>query len=72
MIAQRYQDLDCWQLSNDLKIVCTPSLQAAGSKDFEFCDQIRRSHGRAANYSEGSVVSGRRNSLDTSSSRVPR
>ena len=44
MIAQRYEDLDCWQLSNELKqrvyaFIATPP----ASKDFEFCDQIRDS-----------------------------
>jgi four helix bundle protein len=44
MIAHRYEDLDCWQLSNELKqrvyaFIATPP----ASKDFEFCDQIRDS-----------------------------
>jgi four helix bundle protein len=44
MIAQRYQDLDCWQLSNDLKLrVYAFIAKSPASKDFEFCDQIRRS-----------------------------
>ena len=44
MIARRYQDLDCWQLSNDLKQrVYAFIAQQPASKDFEFCDQIRRS-----------------------------
>jgi four helix bundle protein len=44
MIARRYQDLDCWQLSNDLKQrVYAFIAKPPASKDFEFCDQIRRS-----------------------------
>jgi len=44
MIAQRYQDLDCWQLSNDLKQhVYAFIAKPPASKDLEFCDQIRRS-----------------------------
>jgi four helix bundle protein len=44
MIAQRYQDLDCWQLSNELKRrVYAFIAEPPASKDFEFCDQIRRS-----------------------------
>jgi len=42
MIAQRYQDLDCWQLSNDLKLrVYAFIAKPPASKDFGFCDQIR-------------------------------
>ena len=37
MIAQRYQDLDCWQLSNDLKLrVYAFIAKPPASKDFEF------------------------------------
>ena len=44
MIAQRYQDLDCWQLSNDLKLrVYAFIAKPPASKDLEFSDQIRRS-----------------------------
>jgi four helix bundle protein len=44
MIARRYQDLDCWQLSNNLKrLVYAFIAKPPASKDFEFCDQIRRS-----------------------------
>jgi four helix bundle protein len=44
MIAQRYQDLDCWQLSNDLKMRVYAFLaKPPASRDSEFCDQIRRS-----------------------------
>jgi len=44
MIAQRYQDLDCWQLSNDLKLrVYAFIATLPASRDLEFCDQIRRS-----------------------------
>jgi four helix bundle protein len=44
MIAQRYQDLDCWQLSNELKQRVYAFIAAPpASKDFEFCDQIRGS-----------------------------
>src|SRR5476649_1451920 len=44
MVARRYQDLFCWQLSSELKrrvyafIAMPPT-----SKDFEFCKQIRGS-----------------------------
>jgi four helix bundle protein len=42
MIARRYQDLDCWQLSNALKRrVYAFIATAPASKDFEFCNQIR-------------------------------
>jgi four helix bundle protein len=55
MIAQRYQDLDCWQLSNDLKLrVYALIAKPPASKDFEFCDQIRRSaRGAPRTISEG-------------------
>ena len=55
MIAQRYQDLDCWQLSNDLKLrVYAFIAKPPASKDFEFCDQIRRSaRGAPRTISEG-------------------
>jgi four helix bundle protein len=44
MIAQRYQDLDCWQLSNELKLrVYAFIARPPVSNDFEFCNQIRRS-----------------------------
>jgi four helix bundle protein len=55
MIAQRYQDLDCWQLSNELKQrVYAFIAKPPASKDFEFCDQIRRSaRGAPRTISEG-------------------
>jgi four helix bundle protein len=55
MIAQRYQDLDCWQLSNDLKLrVYAFIAKPPASNDFEFCDQIRRSvRGAPRTISEG-------------------
>jgi len=44
MVAQRYQDLDCWQLSNELKLqVYAFIAKPPASRDLEFCDQIRRS-----------------------------
>jgi four helix bundle protein len=44
VIARRYQDLDCWQLSNDLKRrVYAFIATAPASRDFEFCNQIRGS-----------------------------
>lgn len=44
MIARRYQDLVCWQLSNDLKRrVYAFTAKMPASKDFEFCKQIRGS-----------------------------
>jgi four helix bundle protein len=44
MTAQRYEELDCWQLSNALKLrVYAFIANPPASKDFEFCDQIRRS-----------------------------
>jgi four helix bundle protein len=44
MVAYRYQDLDCWQLSNTLKLrVYALIAKPPAARDFEFCDQIRRS-----------------------------
>jgi four helix bundle protein len=44
MVARRYQDLDCWQLSNELKrrVYAFIALRPA-SLDFKFCNQIRDS-----------------------------
>lgn len=44
MIARRYRDLVCWQLSNELKRrVYAFTAKAPASKDFDFCKQIRGS-----------------------------
>ena len=55
MSAKRYEDLACWQLSNDLKLkiyAFTDKLPAA--KDVRFCDQIRDSARSASrNIAEG-------------------
>ena len=55
MGAKRYEDLVCWQLSNDLKLriyAITDALPAA--KDFRYCDQIRESARSApSNIAEG-------------------
>ena len=40
MIAQRYQDLDCWQLSNELKQRVYAFIASRRIERFEFCDQI--------------------------------
>jgi four helix bundle protein len=44
MAARRYQDLDCWQLSNELKRrVYTFIALRPASLDLKFCNQIRDS-----------------------------
>ena len=55
MVAQRYQELDCWQLSNDFKRrVYAFIAKPPASKDFEFCKQIRGSaRGAPRTISEG-------------------
>ena len=43
MVARRYQDLECWQLSTELKRrVYAFIARPAAASDFEFCNQIRR------------------------------
>jgi four helix bundle protein len=53
--ARRYQDLDCWRLSNDLKrrvYAFTAALPA--SRDVRYCDQIRSAARSApSNIAEG-------------------
>ena len=44
MIARRYEDLEVWQLANQLKLeVYELITEGPASKDFEFRDQIRNS-----------------------------
>jgi len=44
MTVERYEDLDCWKLSNELKQrVYAFIARSPAAKDFEFCAQIRRS-----------------------------
>jgi 23S rRNA-intervening sequence protein len=44
VVARRYLELDCWQLSNELKLrVYAFIANPPASRDFEFRDQIRRS-----------------------------
>jgi four helix bundle protein len=55
MVARSFQELDCWQLANELKVsvyLLTDSGPAA--RDFDFRDQIRESAASApSNIAEG-------------------
>jgi four helix bundle protein len=55
MCAQRYENLDIWQLADELKEKTYELIDnTAARKDFAFCDQLRRSVSSAtANISEG-------------------
>ena len=55
MAATRYEDLEAWQLSNDLKKRVYELIATSGVKrDAEFADQIRRSASSGpANIAEG-------------------
>ena len=55
MVARRYEDLEVWQLSNELKKgVYTLIATTAAKHDGKFCDQIRGSASSApANIAEG-------------------
>jgi four helix bundle protein len=55
MVARRYDELECWQLANELKLkVYALTARSNVRKDLEFCQQIRGS-GRSAtsNMAEG-------------------
>jgi hypothetical protein len=42
--VRRYQDLDCWKLSNELKRrIYDFTAKAPASLDFKYCEQIRDS-----------------------------
>ncbi len=55
MGVRRYQDLDCWRLSNELKLlVYEVTATHVPARDFRFCDQVRGSARSApANIAEG-------------------
>jgi len=55
MVAKRFQDLEAWQLANDVKReVFALTESGPASRDFEFRDQIRRSAASAPrNIAEG-------------------
>ena len=55
MVANRYEELDCWQLANELKVgVYTLTESGTAARDFDFRDQIRRSAASApSNIAEG-------------------
>jgi four helix bundle protein len=53
--VRRYQDLECFQLSNELKLkVYAITRTPPASRDLEFCDQLRRAaRSAASNIAEG-------------------
>ena len=55
MGAKCYQELVCWQLARDLRVrVRAITEYPAAAKDFDFCDDIRRSaRSSPANIAEG-------------------
>ena len=54
-IARHHEELDCWRLSEDLRLRVEAILaKSPVSRDFDFCNQIRESTSSApANIAEG-------------------
>ena len=55
MIARRYEDLEAWQLAEELKLeVYAVLAHGSAARDFKFCDQLRESAASAPrNIAEG-------------------
>ena len=55
MVAKRYEELETWQLANELKLEVYALIKSGpASKDFKFCQQIRESaSSNSKNIAEG-------------------